>query len=292
MPSIPIGNSPWRGTVRSTRTRLARTIIMGVLAGVTIPLAQAQLTYTYIGHRLGGQWEGGQITAKLTTDEIIPNNSTAPLGRGTAQPCPKTWTFTIVVGSTVFESQNAYRSSCYYFRSAGNALLPAFISLGIQQGDELGGTEVELCSHIHHRTYDHLRCGAYQIGRIVPLTKSMNYDWAGTLDSWDDPRARRESTYVAESGKWSPPKPADITTALLMRLTAMNIQEQGSNLIAQITSVLNDMNDGAPALACTDLQSFENHVKAETGKAISPVDAETILKWVGYISAGLPCTAK
>ena len=282
MPSILIGNSPLTGTAQSRRTGSARTILVGVLACVAIPLAHAQLKYTYLGNRLGGKWEGGQITAKLTTDEIIPNNSTAPLGKGAAQPCPKTWTFTIVVGSTVLDSQNAYRSSCYYLRNVGNALLPAFISLEIQQGDELGGTAIHICSHIHYRTYDHLSCGA-------PF-RDPNLDWAGPYG--EDHRAKLFQNTSAQPGRWSPPKPADITAALLTRLTAMNIQEQGSSLIAQITSVLNDINNGTLDLACMDLQASVDYVKAETGTAIRPTDAATTMKWVEYISAGLTCTSK
>jgi hypothetical protein len=78
-------------------------------------------------------------------------------------------------------------------------------------------------------------------------------------------------------------------SALLGRLTGdLNVPGLGNSLVAQITQVLSDLNNGTNGLACSDLQAFVNHVKAQTGKKITSAQAATIMQWVGWIAAATP----
>lgn len=283
------------------RTMFAPAMMLGVLA-FTIPLAQAQLTYTYQGNRLNGYLadadpiHGQAITAKLITDEIIPSSTALP-GHSTSQPCPKTWTFTITLGNAIYDSQKSAGSSCYYAGNDGNHLLPAFLSLVVSQGEDTR-TEVGICAYPNfHAVLPNPTCAREMHGTAGgPVARQLIYDWAGqyTFDESGRKRAVGNAPFVAyaEPGRWSPPKPAEIAAGLLTRLTAMNIQEQGTSLVAQITSVQSDINDGSLDRACTDLRASVDHVKAQTGKAISPADATASLRWLDYISAGIPCSGK
>jgi hypothetical protein len=90
-------------------------------------------------------------------------------------------------------------------------------------------------------------------------------------------------------GIWFYPTAFLNTNALLGILNAWNIQKHGTSLIDQLTAVLTDINNNTTiGIACSDLQSFANHVKAQTGKAITTAQAATIMQYVAAISAGIP----
>jgi hypothetical protein len=91
----------------------------------------------------------------------------------------------------------------------------------------------------------------------------------------------------ATPGKWTPDA-FSFTNGLLGTVHAMNIPKQGTSLIDQLTTVLTDINNGTLGLACSDLQIFANHVKAQTGKGITTAQATTIMQYVAAISAGIP----
>src|SRR4051794_13084154 len=132
---------------------------------VAIPFAHAQLTYSYRGNRLTGPLKDGDLihgqslSAKLVTDEIIPADTASPPDYRGSKPCPSSWTFAIEVDGTIYHSRNADGATCSYVGSIGNPLLPAYLYLQIQQGSE-EGMSINICSHLHHRTYDLLPCKA------------------------------------------------------------------------------------------------------------------------------------
>jgi hypothetical protein len=201
-----------------------------------------------------------------------------------------------MVGNAIYDSQKSAGSGCYYAGNDGNALLPAFLSLVLWQGDDIRN-EVGICSYVNfHAVLPNPTCGREMHGTQGPAIRELIFDWAGqfTFDETGRKRPLNNQPFVshAEPGRWSPPKPADVTAALLTRLAAMNSAEQGNNLITRITSVQNDIKNGAVDLACADLQASRDQLQAQAGKAISPSDAATALRWVEYISAGIPCTAK
>ncbi len=90
-------------------------------------------------------------------------------------------------------------------------------------------------------------------------------------------------------GVWAPPTAQTFTTALLGHLTGdLTIPGLGTSLVDQVTQVLSDLSHGTNGLACSDLQIFASHIKAQTGKKISTAQATTIMQWVGWIGAAIP----
>ena len=69
----------------------------------------------------------------------------------------------------------------------------------------------------------------------------------------------------------------------------MKIPREGNSLMAQLQSVLADMNKKYPVLACPGLTDFANQVTAQTGKAITTDQANQIQPWVGSLSSALQC---
>jgi hypothetical protein len=245
---------------------------MLLLVCATIPVVQAQITYTYRGNRLTGKmaegdlFHGQTISAKLVTDEIIPADTTNPPDYKNSKTCPATWTFAIAVGSTVFDSKKADRATCSYVGSIGNPLAPAYLYLEIRQGNDA----VHICSHIHHRTYETLPCNG--------PPHDPNVDWVES-DGPDRQIPNPLNTAKAESGTWSAPKPEEVAAALLARLPSMNMPGQTA-FMARITSAKKNIEDGAHDPACADLRA-----------AMSAQDAAA-LRWVEYISEDLKCSGK
>lgn len=190
----------------------AAALSISILTFFTMPLAKAQVAYTYQGNAMGGPWEGGKISAKLMTGDVIPKNPT-PTDFSAVQPCPGTWTFTIAVGNTLFDSKTADRSACYYLGSTGSDPLPAFLVLTIQKGDELSGTAVMICSHIHHRTYETLPCATdkrFLLGIRPPVSQDPNLDWVFEYEMHpllNTKTAEYARSFRAQPGTWSLPKP-------------------------------------------------------------------------------------
>jgi hypothetical protein len=122
------------------------------------------------------------------------------------------------------------------------------------------------------------------ISSEIPSLQPPGYDAIG--EDLGVPNAT--AAFSSGPGVWTTPTAANLTAALLTVVTGMNIQKQGTSLTAQLTTVLTDINHGTLGLACSDLQSFANHVKAQTGKAITTTQSAAILQGVQSISATLP----
>ncbi len=245
---------------------------------VTVSLAHAQLTYSYRGNRMTGKMADGDLfhgqpfSAKLVTDEIIPADTTSPQDYRGSKPCPTSWYFAIALGGKVFDSRSADQAACSYVGSIGNPLLPAYLHLEIRQATEAGPLAMHVCSHLHHRTYETLPCGA-------PF-RDPNVDWVEALQAERRARGPNE-TASGEPGKWSAPNADEVAAALLARVGTMG----NAALTAQVTAVRDAVRAGNRDRACSGLRSVN-------GSGMSAADTATTLRWAEYLSADLACSAK
>lgn len=91
-------------------------------------------------------------------------------------------------------------------------------------------------------------------------------------------------------GTWDSgaPTPEQMVSGLITVLQEMNIPQQGASLTDKLQKILNDIST-QNGLACTDLQGFENQVKAQTGKKITLAQASQLLAAAADIGAALDC---
>jgi hypothetical protein len=79
-----------------------------------------------------------------------------------------------------------------------------------------------------------------------------------------------------------------LAQSLILEVQEMNITQQGSSLTQLLLRVLTDVNTNN-GLACQDLTAFANHVRAQTGKAITATQSSQILSAVASIEPALQC---
>jgi YVTN family beta-propeller protein len=85
------------------------------------------------------------------------------------------------------------------------------------------------------------------------------------------------------------PTPTILLTALKAQFQAGNLPDIGHSFSDQIQVILNDI-AGNNGMACTDLQDFVNHIKAQTGKRFTADQITAIMNSVLQAAAQLHCT--
>jgi hypothetical protein len=227
-----------------------RLIPLALMAVLSIPVAQAQLIYTYNGNVFNQSYgsvdasEGTQITVTLSVPAPIPPNlsnssgycGTASITDGVSTAPPTTCLLSTDSNGAITQWAIDYRQGVY------PTVRDLYTDLGLQ-------------------------------AQAPGLDQSV----LNTAGKW----------ISGAPGQWTPDA-FSFTNGLLGTVHTMNIQKQGTSLIDQLTTVLTDLNNGTLGLACSDLQIFANHVKAQTGKAIPTAQAATIMQYVAAISAGIP----
>ena len=238
-----------------------RLIPLALMAVLSIPLVHAQVTYTYTGNNftdiLGTLWTtSNRITATLTTPGLLPagySNSTTT--------CPAGTTFTLTAGTVTISTTdpNVTVYGCYFATDGSGNITTWYLSPSNNDFDILTETALP--------------------GANAATDEAQNAHHTSDADIFDHP------------GTWTPPTAANITTALLGKFTGGIFQlnkSLGTSLTDQLNTVFTDLNNNYTGQACTDLQIFANHVKAQKGKAINSTDAATIMQWVGWIAAAIP----
>jgi hypothetical protein len=240
-----------RGTQRGWFVRLIPLALMAVLS---IPMAQAQLIYTYNGNDFTNIYStalyGTKITVTLTVLAPIPPNLNNSGGQcGTASITDRVIAFPPTACSLTTDSTGTITGWDIEY-VPGGCNCP-----GVRQMD----------------TLNILNIPGFASARDISFRNGVG-----------------GNTILNDPGTWTYPTAFSLTNALLGKVDAMNIPKQGTSLIDQLTTVLTDINNGTLGLACSDLQIFANHVKAQTGKGITTAQATTIMQYVAAISAGIP----
>jgi hypothetical protein len=235
--------------------------MLALLASVAIPLANAQVTYTYRGNKFsditGTLWStNDRITGTLTT----PGKLAAGYSNSTTI-CPAGTTFTLRAGTVTLSTTDATVTvyGCFFATDGSGNITTWFLSSYNNDFDILTETELP--------------------GANPASDYANNASQVDVADIFDHP------------GTWTSPTAANITTALLGKFTGGIFQlnkSLGTSLTDQLNTVFTDLNNNYTGQACTDLQIFANHVKAQKGKAINSTDAATIMQWVGWIAAAIP----
>jgi hypothetical protein len=126
----------------------------------------------------------------------------------------------------------------------------------------------------------------FQTFPFIQSTATSTYavDFAELNLAGQQAEGRAGGTWTVEA-----PSTASIAAGLLSIVTNMNIERQGSSLIAQLIAVQTDINNNALGQACSDLSIFAEHVTSQTGKKITVEQAAKLQTWVGYLSKSIPC---
>ena len=84
--------------------------------------------------------------------------------------------------------------------------------------------------------------------------------------------------------------PVLLTSNLINTVNSFNLPgQQANSFINQLHSVLADLNAGNTAQACGDLTGFINHVRAQSGKELTPAQASQLIAAAKQIQADLAC---
>ena len=119
----------------------------------------------------------------------------------------------------------------------------------------------------------------------IPLSAGI---CSGT-DQRGDPRPdSNEST--CDIGAYELNVPVLLTSNLINTVNSFNLPgQQANSFINQLHSVLADLNAGNTAQACGDLTGFINHVRAQSGKELTPAQASQLIAAAKQIQADLAC---
>jgi hypothetical protein len=262
--------------------KFAKSILTGtgvvVLAGMFLAQAQAQVTYTYVGYPFNVSSDGilgTHVTVALTVPTLIPPSTSF-------ENCPTGTTATISNGVTTitappFAAFGLPGGWCLIATDYNGNLLQWAIGACVSAV----GTNDPSCAQI----------GDTSIFTVNPPDSFPSFGANDSSNLFVDSSTEYTNRIASSPGTWSGPNSPPTThplvgaSELLSLVTGLNIM-QGTSLTDQLNTVLVDLNK-----ACSDLTSFANHVRAQTGKAITSAQAATILQWEGSIAAAIPCPA-